>query len=104
MTFNDWYAKNEDTIKAMARFSNHPIDLMEFAWDERGKTPIETKEDAKERITEIAKYVMGRIDKNAYLIIVDALFDHCFELMKEAGVERIIKLANEEIKAQQVKP
>ena len=37
MNFNEWYAKNEDTIKAMARFSNHPIDLMEFAWDERGK-------------------------------------------------------------------
>lgn len=37
ITFKDWYKQNEEHIKALARFSNHPIDLMEFAWDERGK-------------------------------------------------------------------
>ena len=37
MKFKDWYEANESKIKEIARFSNNPIVLMEFAWDERGK-------------------------------------------------------------------
>lgn len=104
MTFNEWYAKNESRIKEMAQFTTNPISLMRFAWDERGNLPIETEGDAKALTAAIAKYLVNRLDRDADLIIVDALADHCFELMREAGVERIMKLANEEIKAQQDKP
>ena len=49
MTFKDWYAKNEERIKALARFSNHPIDLMEFAWDERGKLDKLKEENCQQK-------------------------------------------------------